>query len=276
MIRIVTDSTCDLPEEELTHYGIEFVPLNVNFGEESYLDKIEISSQEFYKKLKQAEVHPSTSQPSPDAFEKCYREISDRGDQILSIHISSKLSGTIQSANIAKEMLPDRSIHVFDSGFASLPLGFMARYAAQLAEKGAPIENIKNELKRYQEKTSIYFMVDTLEYLRKGGRIGKAQAMLGGFIGIKPVLTIRGGEVLPQTKARSKAKAVKQIYELLKEEKSSHHVTAGILYSDIEEPIEPIMENINQNFNCDKITTTMFGPVIGVHLGPGAVGVCMI
>lgn len=276
MVKIVTDSTCDLSQEALDSFGISFVPLNVHFGKKQYRDKIDLTPEMFYKKLSEEKVHPSTSQPSPADFETYYRECGREGEDILSIHISSKLSGTIQSANIASNMTPELDVQIFDSKSASVGLGLMVRKAAKMAQEGLDRETIVEELKKYREQVTLYFLVDTLEYLQKGGRIGKAQAIFGSLMGIKPILTLRDGEIVPKEKVRSKKKAINRMYELLLEDKSGEKVDVAIFYSNVDEPVDPIKKYLESQFQCQAVMTGLFGPVIGVHLGPGAIGICMV
>ncbi|ACB84929.1 DegV family protein [Natranaerobius thermophilus] len=277
-IHIVTDSTCDLPKEIIEKYSINVVPLNVHFAENTYKDKIDLFPDEFYQKLVNSQEHPETSQPSPGDFVNCYQEIAGEKDQILSIHLSSELSGTFQSANIAKEMLPDLDITVIDSKLASLAMGLLVKKAAEAREQGASMEEIVDKIDVLKEKITLYFFVDTLEYLKRGGRIGKAQALVGSLLDIKPILTINNeGIIEPIDKVRTKKKAINKVIDLLKEAKGDVNVTAGILYSGNEqENLDMIKTKISEEFNCEDMVISPFGPVIGVHVGPGAFGVCMI
>ncbi len=274
-IHLVTDSTCDLPEVLLEKYNIHIIPLNVHFGDVTYLDKKELSSNEFYHKLSKSEVHPSTSQPSPYDFVKCYEEIYQQGDTIISIHLSSKLSGTIQSANIAKEMLPDYDIRIVDSELASLAMGSIVLEVAKWIQAEWHVDDILEAFSLLKKRVTPYFLVDTLEYLQKGGRIGKAQALVGSLLDIKPILTIANGEVEPFDKVRNKKKALNKIMDIFKEKIGSHPEGIALMYSGADFQVDEIIETLKEQFNCDDIVVSQFGPVIGVHIGPGAIGISM-
>ncbi len=275
-IHIVTDSTCDLPGYILSEYNINLVPLNVHFDENTYKDKFDLKSEEFYQKLEKSSVHPETSQPSPGEFVSCYQDIASPKDTIISIHLSSKLSGTVQAANIAKEMLPEFDIRIIDSHLASLAMGLVVKDAAEARNKGNDASEIIDKIYHLLDEVTLYFFVDTMEYLQKGGRIGKAQAFMGSLLDIKPVLTIDSGEIVPVEKVRTKKKAIAKVIELLQEEKKKDNVQTGLLYSgDQLNLIENIETQIMENFNCQGTVISPFGPVIGVHLGSGAIGICM-
>ena len=210
-VHVVTDSTADLSPELMDAFGVRdalhIVPLTVHFGDEEFLDGVTITADQFYERLSTSEVLPRTSQPSPAAFVEAYSNISSPGDTILSFHISSRLSGTYQSALLAARQLPDRTIEVVDTRLASLGLGLVGLYAAKGVKEGKGAEEVLGQCRRIMQEARILFLVETLEYLQKNGRIGKAQALVGGLLNVKPLLTLEDGVVTPLEKARGKAKA---------------------------------------------------------------------
>lgn len=220
-VRIVTDSTSDIPEEVKKRLGISVVPLKVLFGEETFLDAVTITSEQFYEKLAQSSVLPTTSQPSPNEFSEVYERLiaEDADSPIISIHLSAALSGTYQSAVIAHSMLEQEAdITIIDSKSASYGFGLRVVRAAEMAQAGESKERIIEEIERLERSTNLYFLVDTLEYLQKGGRIGKASALIGSILNIKPILSLdKEGVVLAVDKVRGSKKAMARIIELLKQ-----------------------------------------------------------
>jgi DegV family protein with EDD domain len=278
IIRIVTDSTSDIPLELREALGIEMVPLKVHFGEETYLDSITMDSATFYRKLSQASKLPTTSQPSPVDFLDVYSRLSSEPDtRILSIHLAAALSGTYQSANLAKSMLEDKAdISLMDSRTASFGIGMLAVSAAKQAREGRSMEEILRHLEEQRSQMSLYFLVDTLEYLHKGGRIGKASAVLGSLLNIKPILSIDpGGEVYSVDKVRGSKRAMARIVELLKE-KHSGSVRVAVAHADCLSIAEELSARIREHFDVSELTYTTIGPVIGAHVGGGTIGVFMV
>ena len=197
-VRVVTDSTADIPPEIAAELGIDVVPLNVHFGTDTYRDNIDLSADEFYQRLVSSPRPPTTSQPSVGAFLEVYQKALGEADGIVSVHISAKLSGTWNSAVQAREQLDDSSrVQVVDTQQASMGLGWVAVTAAKAAQAGASLDEVASAAKSACEQVRVIFLVDTLEYLQKGGRIGKAQAMFGSVLAIKPLLTLQDGEVHP-------------------------------------------------------------------------------
>ena len=217
-VRVVTDSTADLPPEVAKAHGITVVPLNVQFGEESYRDGVDITPDQFYQRLVSSPRLPTTSQPSVGAFIEAYQGIAEGAEGIVSVHISGKLSGTCNSATQAQTELAETvPIEVVDTRQASLATGLVALAAARAAQAGGSFAEVAVEARRAAEEVSVLFMVDTLEYLQKGGRIGKAAAFLGGLLNVKPLLTIRDGEVHPLERARTRSRAVARLVELVRQ-----------------------------------------------------------
>jgi len=273
---IVTDSTSDIPLEIREELGIVMVPLKVHFGNDTFQDSVDISSDVFYDKLKQSEELPTTSQPSPVDFMDVYKELCDQPDtSVISIHLSSALSGTYQSAMLAKSLLENQSkVTLVDSKTTCYGLGLLVVAAAEAAKAGNSVEDILSLVTKLRKETRIYFILDTLEYLYKGGRIGKASAMFGSLLNIKPILTVDdGGEVDSVDKIRGHKKAIGRIVELLKEEFGDQSINLCIGHSVASDSAEEMYHLINRNFKVNEHKYTHLGPVIGTHVGPGALAV---
>lgn len=282
-IRIVTDSTADIPLEVRERLNIKIVPLKVHFGNEAFLDTVTISADDFYTRLGMASSLPTTSQPSPVDFMQVYQEIlqEDPSSSILSIHLSAALSGTYQSAVLARSLLEDEAdadITVIDSKSASYGNGMLVVIAAEMALAGHSKADILTQIERKMAEQRLYFLVDTLEYLQRGGRIGKAAALFGSILNIKPILTVDGeGVVAPVDKVRGSKKAMQRIIELLKRDFSSNDpVVATLAYSFNRQPAEELLALVEANFNVKHASYTTIGAVIGTHVGPGAAAVFML
>jgi DegV family protein with EDD domain len=276
-IRIITDSTADIPESVRKNMGIEMVPLKVHMDGETYLDYVTLEADQFYEKLPKLASLPKTSQPSPAEFLDVYKRILDEepGVQIISIHLSSAFSGTYQSAVLAKSMLEeDADVTVIDSKSAAYGIGVLVLAAAEAAKQGKSKEEIVQLVAQIRKDTRIYFLVDTLEYLQKGGRIGKASAILGSLLNIKPILSIdQDGEIYPADKIRGQKKAMIRIVELLKEQFGDQPIRIALKYTDTRQPAEELASLIESNFQVVSLTYAQLGPVIGAHVGPGTSGI---
>ncbi|MGN7310371.1 DegV family protein [Alkalicoccobacillus gibsonii] len=276
-IRIVTDSTADIPRELVDQWGIEVIPLNVVFSEnETYEDGVTLSPSAFYEKLETEQAMPTTSQPTPHQFEQLYRSLhSDGAEVIYSIHLSSKLSGTFQSATIAKQSLEDElDIRVIDSKQASYAIGIIVAEMAKMANEGQPVDILDKRLEYLLQETTVYFLVDTLQYLQKNGRIGKASAILGSLLKVKPILSLsKEGEVYPFDKARGPKKAVSRIIEAIKEQYGNEPIHIGASHALNEELANELIERVKQECQVESVVITSIGAVIGAHVGPGTVSI---
>lgn len=272
-IRIVTDSTADIPLSVREDLEIEMVPLKVHFGTETYQDAVTIQSDQFYEKLSQASELPSTSQPSPVDFLDAYKRLIQRQDQnIISIHLSSALSGTYQSAVLAKSLMEEKAdIAIVDSKSASYGLGMLVVAAAKAAKEGKSKKECLQIVHTLRDTTKLYFMVDTLEFLQKGGRIGKAAALFGSLLNIKPILSIdNNGEVTPVDKVRGQKKAMARIIELLQQEFAGKKINVAVAHSKALHTAEELSSLVQEHFQVNELSYTSIGPVIGTHVGPGA------
>jgi len=273
-VAIVTDSTADLPREMYEEHGIVVVPLLVHFGDEIYRDGVDLSSEEFYDKLVSSKILPRTSQPSPHDFQVVYEDLASKSEEIVSIHLSSKLSGTYQSATLAAGMMKGTKVRVIDGKGASAITGLLVLEAARLARSGATADDIAARLHHLIEGMVVFFTVDTLEYLEKNGRIGKATAFLGTLLSIRPLLQLYDGEVVPFEKVRgSKAKVLARMIAAAKERApSGKKLRAAIMHGAVPEEAAALKQTVERELACDEILTAWLGPVIGSHVGPGTLG----
>ncbi|MDE2861676.1 MAG: DegV family protein [Chloroflexota bacterium] len=273
-VRIVTDSCSDLPPDTALACDIAVVPLYVNAGTETYRDGVDISADRFYELLQTLPDLPTTSQPSAADFAEVYERLLDEGHEVVSVHISSSLSGTCNSANQARDMSKDPSrIAVVDSLLAGGALGLLALEAASLAEGSDDHREVANQVEERVERQTGYVMVDTLKYLAKGGRIGKAQAFMGGALQLKPILSVRDGAIHPVERARTRRKAVGRIESLARSLApiSRLHVS----YTTDPDDARALRGALADLVAPENIVESRFGPVIGTHLGPGAIGVAV-
>ncbi|TWI55119.1 DegV family protein [Halalkalibacter nanhaiisediminis] len=277
-IKIVTDSTADIPASLVEELGITVVPLNVTFSdEESYEDGVSLTADQFYKKVEQSGIIPSTSQPTPHQFEEVYRSLLDEDSTIISIHLSSKLSGTFQSATIAKQAIDEENvIHVIDSKRASYAIGIIVVEVAKLANEGKSLDACLARLEELLDDTNVFFMVDTLDFLQKNGRIGKASALLGTMLKIKPILSLSAeGEVYSHEKARGQKKALNRMIELLKDQYGTSPIHLGIFHAVNETLAMEMCKRLKEEFDVQSDVITSIGAVIGAHVGPGTIAIAM-
>jgi DegV family protein with EDD domain len=272
---LVTDSTADIPLDVREKLGIAMVPLKVNFGDDTYLDNITLQPAQFYEKLTSYAGLATTSQPSPADFYEVYKKLTDHGHSVISVQLSGAMSGTYQSATIAKSMLEeDADVTVIDSKSASYGYGMLVVAAAEMAQAGAAKEAIIAEIHRLRAELRLYFLVDTLEYLQKGGRIGKASAVLGTLLNIKPILSINDeGIVFPIDKVRGQKRAMARIAEMLEADFKHNPVNLTVAITPgYETGFNEISELLRKQLNVKRYLETEIGPVVGAHAGPGTVG----
>ena len=271
-IAIVTDSTSDLPNKVTKDNGIFVVPLNVHFGDETFIDGVNLDTSEFYPKLISSEFHPTTSQPSVGTFLETYEKVLKSYDSIISIHISSKLSATYSSALQAKEQLSNDNIKVIDSKNGTLGLGALVHYISKRSKKEKDLEALVSVADQMIDKSQFYGLCATLEYLAKGGRIGKAQKFLGSLLKVKPILSANGfdGEIGSVAKVKTFSKGMDYLVDIVMDNQiedlfvvhGGDIESANILIKKLEEVIDP-----------KNIIISEFGPVVGTHLGPGSFGI---
>ena len=271
-IRIITDSTVDIADKYSNLFTV--VPLTVTFGEKDYIDGVTINKQEFYQKLVSSPELPKTSQATPAAFADVFRDLQEKGDEAVVITVSSRLSGTYQSACIAAEDFPN--VRVVDSMNVSIASGILAEYALRCAEEGMGLDELASHLSKKRDDVGLVAMVDTLEYLKKGGRISGAAALAGGVLGIKPVVTTRDGELAVLGKARGSKKANNLLIEQIRKNGVDFSMPLLLGYTGLS---DDMLRQYIQDSQClwkghvTDLDCVQLGSVIGTHAGPGAVAV---
>lgn len=277
-VAIVTDSTACLPENLVSEYNITVLPLVVIWGDETLRDNIDIGPDEFYARLSTAKTMPSTSQATIQTFADAFEKLHAQGYEILTIVISSALSGTMDSAIQARKMVPDAKVELFDSQHSSLPLAFMALAAARAAKRGASLEKCVEIVEAIREHTQVFFAVETLEFLHRGGRIGGASRFLGTALNLKPILYLEEGKVEALEKVRTSKRAHSRLIELLKTNVEGQEPInmMGVISAAAEESAAHLLTEIKKNFNPDEILLANLSPVLGTHTGPGTVGVAYV
>jgi len=278
-IVIVTDSTADIPSEIADRLGIVVVPLTVHFEDKSYLDRIDISNQEFYEYLKTCKTLPTTSQISPGVFLETYQKLAEEGfEEIISVHLAKTLSGTVDSARIASRMIADKvKVTVVDSLTATMGLGNFVHYLAKLINEKAPMAKIQQAIVEIPKKTSLYFLLDSLDNLEKGGRIGKASYLVGSILNIKPILRLEEGVIEGYDKVRGSKenKALIRLADIVAQKiDPSKKLYASFGYNDRRESSEQLKTLLQERgIETDEASWQEIGSVVSCHIGLGAVGI---
>lgn len=277
-IALVTDSTAYLPPERVRQYGVHVVPLYVHFGTETYRDGMDLDVTTFYQLLKSAPALPTTSQPSVGDFLELYRRLSVQADAIVSIHISSGISGTVASAQMAcqalmAEMADPPEVYVVDSRITSCGLALLVSAAAQAIADGRSAARVAQVVGSLASRMFTVFVVDTLEYLYKGGRIGGAAAFVGLVLQVKPILYFRDGRIDVLEKVRAARRAKQRMLETVAEQADGKPIHAAIVHAQAPDEAERIRQHLADHFDCRELFVVEFSPVIATHVGPGTVGV---
>lgn len=274
-VRIVTDSACDLTTQEADALGIEIVPLSIRFGTEEYTDRTGLSVEDFYKKMAESSDLPETSAPAPGAFEQAFRRAADAGaDAVMCINLSGGLSATIESArNAARALEGEIDVRVVDSRTLTAGQATVVRQAALAATAGEPIEAIVALVDDLVARTRVYAALDTLDNLKKGGRIGGAQHLLGSMLAIKPLINVTGGQVEEASKQRTRKKALLWLRDQLYSESGVTHLS---VYDGEAPDVDEFLDLIADRFPRDTIQTGRIGAVIGAHGGPRVLGICYV
>jgi len=270
VVRIVTDSTAAIPAADQQAMAITVVPLNVHFGDQVFRDGIDLSEAEFFARLKASPRLPTTSQPSVGAFEEVFRPLRSAGDEVVAVHLSAKLSGTFGAARMAADAVDPEHITVIDSGTVAMAMGFQVLEAARLARQGAPRAAISQRVEHLIPRARVICTIDTLTYLERGGRIGRAQALLGALLNVKPLLGVTDGEVLPLGRARSRPQALDRLVEILQRDGKLSHL--AVLHGGAEHDALKLRERVASRYPELTIPLAEIGPVIGTHTGPGVIG----
>jgi DegV family protein with EDD domain len=275
VIHLVTDSTSDIALADAEALGVHVVPLIVRFGEEQFRDGVDIDADEFYKKLAHTDVHPTTSQPSPDVFATLYRTLlADPADHVVGLHISAKLSGTLQSATLAAQEFDSNRIHLVDTESVSGGLQLLVRAALDDIKAGDAAAVVAEKATRRRSKVTIVVLLDTLTYLHRGGRIGRAQAFVGGLLNVKPLIAVRDGEVVPVARPRSRSKGIDLIVEQIRScaplrGLAEFHAAAAESMTELETRVGAAVSNVTAVLG-------RIGPVVGAYSGPGGLGVACL
>ncbi len=273
-VALVIDSTAYLPKDLVEKYNIYVIPLIVNWAGEGLYDGIDITPAVFYDRLGKAKEMPSTSQPSAGEFHDLFSKISETADSIVCLTISSELSGTYASANAARDMMEGFPIEIVDTRSTVMGLGFMALAAARAIENGADYKAAAQAARDLIPKIRVIFVVDTLEFLHRGGRIGGAQRLLGSVLSIKPVLQLEDGRIEPMNKVRTKRKAIQfMIDQAVTDLQGKSDVHIAMLNAVAPQDAQQAGEELRQRLNPGELVYADLSPVIGTHVGPGAVGV---
>jgi len=274
-VKIVTDSLSDITDDLAKKLGITVVPLTVFFGHESFLDRVTITTDEFYHRLAHGTVWPTTTQPPPGDFVNVYNKLAKETDEILVVTLSSKLSGTYQSALQAKDMIEGKCrIEVIDSLKVAMSLGLIVISAAKAAQTGASLDEVANLVRKAMPRSHLMAYFDTLKYLAKGGRIGKAQGLLGAMLSIKPILAVKDGEMSPVTKLRSRTAGMDYLYNFV----AGFPKVEGLAVEHATTPddADKLVERFSSVFPKERIYRSTISPVVGTHAGPDALAVSVL
>jgi len=270
VVRIVTDSTADLSEDQQRAAGITVVPLNVRFGDQVFKDHVDLTGDDFFDKLKTSPQLPKTSQPPVGAFEEVFRRHREAGDEVVTVTISSKVSGTYGAAEMAAKSVDGGQIEVIDSLTASMALGFLALEGAKLAKTGAGRAAVADRIRSLVPKARVLAAIDTLTYHERGGRIGRARALLGSLLNFKPLITLQDGEVAPLGRARGRVQAIDRLVELLGRDGQLSNL--AVLHGAALADAERLRERVAGSYPGLDIPLTETGAVIGTYTGPGVIG----
>ncbi|UOQ85163.1 DegV family protein [Gracilibacillus salinarum] len=272
-VAVITDSTTYIPEQQRIENNIHMVPLNVIFGQESYQEEIDISTEAFYQKVKGVEQLPKTSQPSIGYMTEKLEELSKEYDQAIFITLSSGISGTFQSVITAQDMVDGIDIYPFDSEISCMAQGFYALEAADMANDGQDAKTILTRLHEMKRSLRAYFMADDLSHLHRGGRLNGAQALIGSMLQVKPILHFEDTKIVPFEKIRTKKKALKRIFQLFDEDASTGvPIRATMIHANRPDEAQELRDELAAQYPNVDISISYFGPVIGTHLGEGALG----
>ena len=267
-VKIVTDSTADLPQNLARELDITVVPVYVRFGNKVYRDRVDISEDEFYRRLQHDSIHPNTMQPSPQDFIDTYKKLSDRADGIVSIHVTGKLSGTFSSAMRAKETLGEKyPIEVIDSQVVTMGLGQIAIEANNIAQSGKNLREVAETVKKMIPRIRLLGLLDTLKYLALGGRIGKVKALLSLILSVKPLLTMKNGELVPYGRVRSRSQGIERLFDFARD--AGNIQDLAIIYNTTLKEAHALADRIDPIFPKERIQLSRLGPALGVHAGPG-------
>lgn len=276
MLRIVTDSAADVPDGWDEEYDIQIIPINIQFGEKTYLQNVELDSEGFYKMVEETQKIPKTSQPSPHQFTEFYKRIAQKGDTILSVHVTSRLSGTYASAVSAAEEVKDLfKVFPVDSEGGSMGLGMMCREARKMDRAGKRVEEIIQYLEGIRSKVRIILTLDTLDYARMSGRVGTLSAALASILNVKPIAVLRGGLLNMEEKVRTRKAAIERILEMASAEFGNHSIYLGVLHARDLPSGEELMKEAKVRFNFKEAVLSELSISLAANFGPGTLGLVL-
>lgn len=274
MIKIVTDSTCDLPADLIARHDITVVPINIQFGTETFREGVTVDRTTFYDRIEETGVIPTTSQPSVGQFSEVYRDLAQRGvTSIISVHVTARLSGTCQSAELAAREVTDAEVHVFDSACGSAGLGFMAWEAAQMVATGHDVPAILSRLEEIRPRMTILLTLENLKYAQMSGRVGKLQSALASVFNVKPIIVLENGIIDVAERTRSRRKALDRLLELTEQAVGTvAPVNVAVMHAEAEEEGRALLERAKERLNYQEAYVENLAISLAVHFGPGTVG----
>jgi len=278
-IAFVTDSTAYIPADLVRKYEITVTPQILIWGDQTFQDGVDIQPDEFYNRLKTAKVMPSTSQVSVVTMQKTFQELVDKGLDVLGVFISAKLSGTMQSAIQGREALGSAAgkVTIVDSNSTAMAMGFQVLSAARAAEQGAGMADCKQLVEKGRDHVGVYFAVDTLEFLHRGGRIGGAQRFIGSALNLKPILALKDGRVEAEDRVRTKSKALDRLLELVEGQvRGQSNIRLATLHANAEQEARELLERASRELHAIESVLSSVSPVVGAHAGPGTVGLAFM
>jgi len=274
MLKIVIDSACEIPEEWREEYEVNIIPVNIQFENKTYLQGVDLSNDDFYRLADSSGVIPKTSQPTPQQFVELYRRIAQASDTILSLHITSKLSGTFNSAVLAAQELKNSlKIIPYDSGSGSAAVGFMCKEVRQLERAGATLQAILNRLDEIRKNVNIVLTLDTLEYARRSGRVKALPAALAALIKIKPIIILKDGALDMKEKVRTRQRALDRVLEIIHERVGDRLVNVAVVHSQSIESAKQLVKKVRQTLRVNEMIISELSIGIAANLGPGTMGI---
>jgi DegV family protein with EDD domain len=273
-IGVVTDSTADFPGDARERLGIEMVPLSVNWDRDTFRDKVDLSLNDFYRLMKERTSLPTTSAPAQGLFEELYERMLGEVDHVISVHLGDKLSATCQSARNAAERVGKGRVSVVDSGQTTVCLGWLAMRAVDLGQQGVEPAAIVKELESWVPRLRLYAVLDTLTFVQRGGRIGRAQALVGSLLNFKPLILVKEGEVLPVERPRSRASAMRRIVDVVASQGRIEKL--AVAQGDAPEVLEDLARMVGERVPGVPVERAEIGIVLGTHAGPGVFGVAAL
>ena len=274
MLRIVMDSAGDIPQQWLSDYEVQVIPINIHFRDKMYLQGIDLSNDDFYRLADISGVIPKTSQPTPHQFVEFYKRIAEVGDTIISLHVTSKLSGTFESAVMAaRELRNQFHIIPFDSGSGSAAMGYMCKEIRLLDKAGATLQVILDRLDVIRKNVNIVLTLDTLEYARRSGRVKAMQAALASLVNIKPIVILRDGVLDVSEKVRTRQRAINRVIEIIRQRVGDHLVNAAVVHAQSYEVAQQLVNRVRETLHCQELILSDLSIGVAANLGPGTIGI---